>query len=119
MTAPTFPIVALLPDLWTVREVATRRPVSQHATAELAHKHCVALANAGSYPLYALMLQRPEHGPEVVIAARAAIWEAQRRAACSDTRSHWIVCGCCQLWHDPDADCPPPQRPSPYGDPNT
>lgn len=75
-----FPLVALLPDLWTVVEATTGRAVSQHATLKLAVAHVCALALADSDAGF--LVHQPEHRQIAIQAARAAI-----NAACESSRS--------------------------------
>lgn len=75
MAAPGFPIVALLPDLWTV--YVGLRPVSQHATMRLATIHMRRLEEAGETAY--ICIRPPEHSTVVVAIARQAIQRAMAR----------------------------------------
>lgn len=106
---PSYPLVAILPDLWTVVEAHTGRPVSQHATLKLAVAHICTLALGNSDKGYTV--RQPEHNASAIALARAAIRKAQEAAhSHADTHAMYVTCEHCQLWHHMDGDCPPPPR---------
>lgn len=75
---PSFPLVAILPDLWTVYRGLVA--VSQHATLALAMRHLQALealqADAGRSSN--LSIVQPEHSQSAIQLARQAIERARK-----------------------------------------
>lgn len=75
MSRPGFPLVAILPDLWTVYRGNT--PVSQHATLLLAVAHTQRLVMSGHGQESDYSLATPEHSQSAIQLAREAINQAK------------------------------------------